>query len=174
MYASLICYFINTCSQLRGKHVPCILRKRKVINWYTATLVYTHLIQSSEFDTPSPSVPTDDRRALEEISTSHLTFSPSMLLNSPLVRHQHGSGKKRRRRQKSSENSSSYLAPYIASTPIRDIKSATTFSPLTKSHDIPYDSYKDSGYITGVCLQGYIWLFLFLYTFRLSLVLQSW
>lgn len=127
---------------------------------YITTLVYTHLIQSSEFDTLSPSIPTDDRRALEEISTSQLTFSPSMLLNSPLVRHQHGSGKKRRRRQKSSENSISYLAPYIASTPVRDIKSAT-FSPLTKSHDIPYDSCKDSGYVTRVCLQGCMYLFLF-------------
>ena len=71
-----------------------------------------------------------------------------MLLNSPLVRHQHSSGKKRRRRQKSSETAINYLAPYNASTPIRDIKSSTTFSPLTKSRDIPYDS----GYMTKVCL----------------------
>ena len=69
-----------------------------------------------------------------------------MLLNVPLLHHQKSDYHKTKKKRKSLEKSG---RSFIASTPIRDGK-ATIFSPLTKSHDVAYESYRDSGYLTRV------------------------
>lgn len=95
----------------------------------------------------SPSFSTEERKAFEEHYNymCQQSFSPSMLLNVPLLHHQKSDYHKTKKKRKSLEKGG---RSFIASTPIRDGKT-TVFSPLTKS-DVAYDSYRDSGYITRV------------------------
>ena len=87
-----------------------------------------------------------------------------MLLNVPLLHHQKSDYHKTKKKRKSLDKGG---RSFISSTPIRDGK-ATIFSPLTKSHDVAYDSYRDSGYLTRVqCLLRVKELYV--YHFSLSL-----
>ena len=106
-------------------------------------------LQSCELDIgASPSFCSEERKAFEEHYTAcQQSFSPSMLLNIQSSLHQHKSDyHKSKKKHKSLERTN---RSFISSTPIRDGR-ATTFSPLTKTHDVPYDSYRDSGYLTRV------------------------
>jgi len=103
-------------------------------------------LQSSEYDPgASPSFSAEERKTFEELYACQQNFSPSMLLNVPLLHHQKNDYHKTKKRRKSLEKNSRCYT----STPLTD-GNATTFSPLMKSHDVQYDSYRDSGYVTKV------------------------